>query len=153
MGPRSPVCRGPREQPAPLGAVGRQPWLTFEGCELFRQVLFIAVLLVTEELLQRWDHSTETGLGAKVTYKQPQAEFTPASHQPSGQIHTAWWFSAGSVSCSLGTGLTRGSIQGTEHFRNVPCAGHLAPRIWEAVSSRDSDQFCHSLLRCVVLSK
>lgn len=27
--------------------------LTFEGCELFWQVLFIAVLLVTEELLQR----------------------------------------------------------------------------------------------------
>lgn len=38
---------------ASRGQLGRQPRLTFEGCELFRQVLFIAVLLVTEELLRR----------------------------------------------------------------------------------------------------
>lgn len=81
MWPRNPVCHELRELPALLGAVGRQPWLTFEGRELFWQVLFIAVLLVTEELLQRRDHTTKTGLGAKVTYKQPLAGFTPANPQ------------------------------------------------------------------------
>lgn len=46
-------------QPAVLGGRGWgrwwlwQPRLTFEGCKLFGQVLFITVLLVTEKLLQR----------------------------------------------------------------------------------------------------
>lgn len=36
-----------------------QPQLTFEGCKLFWQVLFIAVFLVTEKLLQSQEDSAE----------------------------------------------------------------------------------------------
>lgn len=50
---RNAMCEGKGGHPALLGAGGRQPQLTFKGCELFRQVLFITVLLVAEELLRR----------------------------------------------------------------------------------------------------
>lgn len=53
MGVRSPMCERLGASPTLPGLGGSQPQRTFEGCELFWQVLFITVLLVTEKLLQR----------------------------------------------------------------------------------------------------
>lgn len=47
------MCESKGGHPALLRMGGSQPQLTFKGCELFRQVLFITELLVAEELLWR----------------------------------------------------------------------------------------------------
>ena len=56
------LYKGWRGPPSSPGGVGSQPQLTFKGCKFFRQVLFITVLLVTEELLQRREDITEQGV-------------------------------------------------------------------------------------------
>lgn len=88
------------------GGGGGQPQLTFEGCKLLWQVLFITVFLVTEKLLQSQEDSAEhrvsrqdspahrpaapcllprqlAGLGGA---GQEDPMFVLASCQPSGQI-------------------------------------------------------------------
>ena len=95
-GVRNPTCQGPAQ--LCQGGWGRQPQLTFEGRELFHQVFFVTVLLVTQKLLERQKKSAGCGVNGQSSLTRRPIALVPAP-MPGGR---AWPGRAGGPSVCPG---------------------------------------------------